>query len=73
MPSVPKRASARTTASAKLMPFSGSATSKTRPSAKPTRSGGISSFFAAVATSISFARSAAWIAALPVMNVTREE
>src|SRR5262245_59894687 len=50
VPSVPKRDSARTTASAKLMPLSGFATSKTRPPANPTLSAAISSFFDAAAT-----------------------
>ena len=60
-------------ASANAIPFPGSSTSKTRPSASATRVFGIASFRAAASTRSSRARSAAWSAALPVIKVTREE
>jgi hypothetical protein len=72
VPTVPPAASARCTASARVIPRSGLSTSKTRPSANPIRSGGTSSFAPTARASRSRARSAAWIAAFPIIRVTRE-
>src|SRR5215472_17997186 len=73
VPSVPKRASARQIASAKLTPFSGVLGSKTRLSAKCNLSLGTSNFNATASASNALPRSAACIAAFPAINVTRLE
>src|SRR2546427_405007 len=72
-PRVPAAASASCTASAKLIPRSGLAASNTRPPANVIRSTGASSFGAVCRAMRSRARSAAWMAAFPVMSVTRLE
>ncbi len=65
--------SASTTASGKETPCSGSSATYTRRSPTASRSAGTSSFRATAAKIFSRSRSAAWIAALPAMRVTREE
>ncbi len=76
MPSVPHFASPTTAASPndiEVLAFVGSCTSKTRPPANSMRFAG-TPVFAATADAISSrARSAAWIAALPIISVTRLE
>jgi hypothetical protein len=70
---VPNFCSAATTASANVTPTSGFSTSKTRRSANERLSVGTPSFSATADASSSRARSAAWMAALPVISVTRLE
>jgi len=70
---VPKRASARQTASWNVTPFSGAAESKTRLSEKRRRSAGTARRSLTASASRDFARSAACNAALPAMMVTRLE
>src|SRR5215472_7145662 len=73
VPIVPKRASARQIASAKLTPLSSAVESKTRLSAKRNLSLGTSSFSATASASSALPRSAASIAAFPAIRVTRLE
>src|SRR5215472_16491013 len=73
VPIVPKRASARQIASAKLTPLSGAVESKTRCSSKHSLSLGTSNFNETAAARSALPRSAACIAALPAINVTRLE
>src|SRR5204863_1410722 len=73
VPRVPKRASAMQTASWNVTPLLGFALSKTRRSANTSRSAEVPRRAATAAASISRARSAAWIAALPIISVTRLE
>src|SRR3954464_15394163 len=68
-PTVPNIASARQTASAKATPVSGRSVSKTRRSANASRSRGTDSFADTASARRSRARSAAWIAALPIISV----
>ena len=70
---MPNSDSASTTASAKASEREGSAVSNTRRDAARRRAAGTSSFFAAAAKIWSRTRRAAWMAALPVMSVTRDE
>jgi hypothetical protein len=65
--------SASTTAWAKSTPWSGSPSTKTRRSAATSRSGVVSSLRATASKIFPRSRSAAWIAALPAIRVTREE
>ena len=62
-----------TTASGNETPRSGSSCTKTRRSPTASRSGSTSSLRATAAKIFSRSRSAAWIAALPAIRVTREE
>ena len=73
VPTVPNIASAAQTASLNVMPRAGSSASKTRRSAKTRRVFGTPSFLLTASASRSRARSAAWIAALPIISVTRLE
>ena len=73
MPTVPTAASAAQTASRNDIPIMGSSASKTRRLAKTSRDFGIANFRATASPRISRARSAAWIAAFPIMSVTRLE
>jgi hypothetical protein len=65
--------SASTTASGNDTPRSGSSCAKTRRSPTASCSAGTSSLRATAAKIFSRSRSAAWIAALPAISVTREE
>jgi len=73
VPTAPDKASAAQTASRNDIPLSGSSESNTRHSANTKRLRGTASLRLTAAASTSRARSAAWMAALPIINVTRLE
>ena len=72
-PSVPNSPSASTTASTNVSDFDASAASQMRRPPARSRSTGTSSFFAAASKIGARTRRAAWMAALPVISVTRDE